>query len=120
MALPGYSHSFSATDHAEQNKQASQGTVSCLNIVPIHCFLIVQILYSFTFQILSRFPVSPLETPSPILPALASLRVFLPHQPTHASLIFPTLGRQAFTGPRASSPTDVPQNHPRLHMQLEP
>jgi hypothetical protein len=53
-------------------------------------------------------------TPSPPPPA---------HQPTHSHFLAwhsPTLGHQAFTGPRASSPIDVQQGHPLLHMQLEP
>jgi hypothetical protein len=37
-------------------------------------------------------------------------------QPWHS----PTMGHQAFTGPRAFSPIDVQQVHTLLHMQLEP
>jgi hypothetical protein len=44
--------------------------------VPIS-FLLIWIIYLFTFQMLSPFPISPLETPYP-----ASMRV-LPHPPTH-------------------------------------
>ena len=32
----------------------------------------------------------------------------------------PTLGHPAFTGPRDSTPIDVQQGHPLLHMWLEP
>ena len=40
--------------------------------------------------------------------------------PTSLSWHSPTLGHRAFTEPRASSPIDVKQGHPLLHMQLEP
>jgi hypothetical protein len=32
----------------------------------------------------------------------------------------PTLGHQAFTGPRASPPIDAQQGYPMLHVQLKP
>jgi hypothetical protein len=64
----------------------------------------------FVSQMLSPFPVSPLETPYSIpLTPTASMRV-LPHPPlTPASLPWhsPTLGHQAFTGPRASPPINA-------------
>ena len=41
------------------------------------------IFYLFTFQMLSPFPVSPLQTPYPIPPYPASMRV-LPHPSTHS------------------------------------
>jgi hypothetical protein len=70
---------------------------------------------------LSPFPVPPPGPPSSITPPPPSMRMF-PHQPTLTSLHShsPTLGHQAFTGPRASSPIDTQQGHPLLHMQLEP
>jgi hypothetical protein len=40
------------------------------------------IFYLFTFQMLSPFPGSPLETPYPVPPPPASMRVF-PLPPTH-------------------------------------
>jgi hypothetical protein len=44
-----------------------------------------------------------------------------PPSPASPSWHSPTLGHRAFTGPRASSPTDAQQgHHPLLHMQLEP
>jgi hypothetical protein len=45
-----------------------------------------------------------------------------PHPPSPIFLPWhsPTLGHQAFTGPRASLPTDAQKGHPLLHMQLEP
>ena len=69
------------------------------------------------------FPGSPeVPYPIPLPPPPASMRVF-PHLPIHSHLPpwhSPTLGHQAFTGPRASPPIDVRQDHPLLHMQLEP
>jgi hypothetical protein len=53
------------------------------------------------------------------------MKVF-PHPPIHASTLIsppwnsPTLGHQAFTGPRASPPIDTRQSNHLLHMQLEP
>jgi hypothetical protein len=76
----------------------------------------------FILQMLSPFPVPPHpKTPYPISPLPASMRMF-PHLPTPASppWHFPTLGRQAFTGPRTSPPIDARQGHPLLHMWLEP
>ena len=77
--------------------------------------------YLFTFQMLFPFSVSPPETPYPILPPPASMRVLShPHNhPTSPPWHCPTLGHQAFTGPRASPPIDVTQGHPLLNMQLE-
>jgi hypothetical protein len=67
----------------------------------------------------------PVSTPEP--PILSSLPLLLSgcsptHPPTAASLPWyaPTLGHQAFTGPRVSSPIDAQQVHPLLHMRLEP
>jgi hypothetical protein len=83
------------------------------------------VIYLFTFQMLSHFPILPPETPYPIFPPPASMRVF-PHPPTHPHTPAsppshsPSLGHRAFTGPRASSPTDTQQGHPLLHMWLEP
>jgi hypothetical protein len=67
----------------------------------------------FTFQILSRFLISPLKPPYPIhLPLLTN-------PPTLPSLSCqsPTLG--PFTRPRASLLIGVPQGHPLLHMRLQ-
>ena len=58
---------------------------------------------------------SPTETPYPMPLLPASMRVC-----THSyltSLTFPTLGHQNFMGQRASSPIDVQQGNPLLHMQ---
>ena len=75
----------------------------------------------FIFQILSPFPVPPRKThiPSPIP---ASMRV-LPKPPTHShlpTLRFPYTGEFSLHRPKASSPIDVQQGHPLLHMPLEP
>jgi hypothetical protein len=70
----------------------------------------------------SPFQVSPSETPYPIFPPPASMRV-LPHPPTSFYLTlrnFLTLGHQIPSGPRASPPTDVQQGCPLLHKWLEP
>jgi hypothetical protein len=67
------------------------------------------------------FPDPSPQNPYFILPPPASMRVFF-HPPTSASLPSnsPTLGHQAFTGPRASPPTDAIQGRSLLHMRLEP
>jgi hypothetical protein len=74
----------------------------------------------FTFQMLSPFLI-PLPPKSPYLPSPASMMA-CPHPPTHPlpSWYSPTLGHQAFTVPRASSPIDAWRGHPLLHVWLEP
>ena len=69
---------------------------------------------------ISPFPVSLPESPYFIVPPSASVSMF-PHPPTPESSPWhsPTLGHQAFTGPRASPPIDVWLGHP-LHIRLEP
>jgi hypothetical protein len=64
---------------------------------------------------LSPFLVSPVKTPIP------SLHPLLTNPPTPTSLSWhsPALGHGAFSGPKASPPTDVVQGHPLLYMQLE-
>jgi len=57
---------------------------------------------------------------SSILPPPASMRMLPSHPPTPTSLASPTLGKWAFTGPRAFPPIDARQCHPLIHMQLEP
>jgi len=55
------------------------------------------VFYLFTFQMLSPFQVSPRQTPYPILPPSASVRV-LPHPSTHScltALTFPYTGHWA-------------------------
>jgi len=74
-----------------------------------------------TFQMLSPFSVSPLETPYHISPPPDSMRVLpQPLTPTSSPWHFPTLGHWAFTGSRAFPPTDARQVHPLVHMWLEP
>jgi hypothetical protein len=69
---------------------------------------------------LSWFPLQNPSIPSPLL--LYSIPLLLTNPPTPASLSWhsPTLGHQAFSGPRASPPIDVQKGHSLLHMQLEP
>ena len=79
------------------------------------CFIFILDIF-FTFQILSPILVSPLKTPIPSpLPMLTN-----PSTPASLSWHSSTLGHQAFTRPRAFPPIDVQQDHPLLHMQLEP
>ena len=56
---------------------------------------------------LSPFPVFLPETPYPISPHPASMRVPHTHIPDSMSWHSLTLGHQAFTEPRASLPVDV-------------
>ena len=68
------------------------------------------------FQMLSPFLVSPLNFPIP------SSLPLLTNPPTLASWSWhsPTLGHQAFKGPRTSPLINVQLGHTLLHMQLEP
>jgi len=68
------------------------------------------------------FPVFPSINPLSHPSSPASMRVLphLPPTPTSPLLHSPTLGHQAFPGPRVYSFTDVQQGHPLLHMWLEP
>ena len=69
---------------------------------------------------LSPFPVSPLETPYPILSPPPSMRVLTyPPCPTSPPWHSPTLSITP-SQEQASPPTDVWQGHPLLHMWLEP
>jgi hypothetical protein len=67
------------------------------------------------------FPSFPSENPLSPLHLPASMRI-VTHPPTSASLPWysPTLGHQAFTGPRDSPPIDDQQGYLLLHMWLEP
>ena len=56
----------------------------CLHL-SLFCLFKNWIFSLFTFQMLTPFPVSPLQTPYPIPPYPASMRV-LPHPPTHSCL----------------------------------
>ena len=60
---------------------------------------------------LSPFPVSPPEAPSPMPPPPASLRI-LPLPPTHSHVTAcysPTVGNHAFPVPRTSLPINTRQ-----------
>ena len=76
-------------------------------------FLFFSWIFSlFTFQMFSPFQVSSLETPYPILPPPASMRVFHhPPTPILPPRYSPILGHQTPSSPRASPPTDVQQFH---------
>jgi hypothetical protein len=81
------------------------------------CFLIFYWIFSlFTFQMLTPFLVShPKKTlTSPPSPCFYEGAPPSTHPPTPASPPWhsPTLGHQAFTGPRASPPIDAQQDHP--------
>jgi hypothetical protein len=89
----------------------------------LFCFSFYWIFSLFIFQTLSlsRFPLCKSPIPS-LLPCLCEGAPLPTHPHTPSSLPWhsPTLGHQAFTGPRVSSPIDTPQGHPLLHMQMEP
>ena len=68
-------------------------SLACYDSYIFFFFFFYWTFYLFTFQMLSPFPVSPLEILYPILPPPASMRVFPPTSlPWHS----PTLGHQAF------------------------
>jgi hypothetical protein len=79
----------------------------------IHFFTGYFIYLHFKCYPLSQFPLQKSPIPS-------SLSLSHPPTPASPTSNFPTLGRQALTGPRASPPTDNLQSHPLLHMRLEP
>jgi hypothetical protein len=83
----------------------------------IHYFLKIFIRYFIYISNVIPFLHFPSENPP-----IPSPLPLLTNPPTLASLSwhFPALGHQAFTGPRASPLTGVPQGHPLLHMWLEP
>ena len=64
---------------------------------------------------LSPFLISPPKIPYPLPPP----PVLQPNHSHSWSWYSPILGHRAFTGPRASPPTDDQLGHPLLHMQLE-
>jgi hypothetical protein len=70
----------------------------------------------FTFQMLSPFPVYPLETPYIIPTPPASMRVFLyPH--IHSCLpALPLPYTESSSLHRTSPPSDAQQGHPLLHL----
>jgi drug/metabolite transporter (DMT)-like permease len=73
----------------------------------LHFLLIGYFIYLFTLQMLSPFPVSPLETLFPIFPLPASMRV-LPHPPTLSHL--PALAF-LYTGPSSLHRTKGLSSH---------
>jgi hypothetical protein len=77
----------------------------------------------FKFQMLSPFPFFSLQKPP--IPSPISLLLWgwsSIHTTTNISQLWhsPTLGHQAFIGPKASPHIDAQQAHPLLHMQQEP
>jgi hypothetical protein len=69
----------------------------------------------FTFQTLSHFP-APLKISYPKPPVLLLWGCSPTHPLLPPTLEFPTLGYQAFQGPRDSPPIDAQQGHLLLHM----
>ena len=85
-----------------------------------HC-----IFFSFSFQMLSSFPIPPPETPYPLLLLHAFMRVHPMHLPNNShlpALPFPYIGESSLQAkwPRASSPIDALKGHPWVHISLEP
>ena len=79
----------------------------------------------FLFLLMILFVYNSNDNPLPSFPST--------HSPSHPPLLFAsthsrftllwyqtTVGHQASTGPRASSPTDARWSHPLLHIELEP
>ena len=73
-----------------------------------------------------QFLPIPLQPPIPYLPSppfslpLWGCSPTYPPSPAPLLQHSPTLEHQTSTGPRASSPIDIRQGHPLLHMYLEP
>ena len=76
---------------------------------PYFLIFCIWIFYIFALQMLSSFSVSPLEPPLPFPFSLLLWGCSPTSPPTPTSLPWhsPTLGNQAFTGPRASFPIDL-------------
>ena len=77
-------------------------------------FFFYEIFYLFTFQ---YYPLSCLtvhKPPPPLPPASMKMVPHPPLIPTSLPWHSPTMGHQAFTGPRASPPIDAQQGHPLL------
>jgi hypothetical protein len=99
------------------------------DIIEFWTFFLFFFLGHFIYLHFKCYPFSWLTFPPPPLPRNSLSHPLCPcfyesaHPPTHFCLptfTFTTLGHQTFTGLRASSPTDVQQAHPLLHMWLEP
>jgi hypothetical protein len=89
-------------------------SLNSYSISSLHFFIRYFLYLHFKCYPLSWFPTRKLPIIYP-LPLLTN-------PPTPASLSWhsPTLGHQAFSGPKASPAIGVQQGHPLLHMQLEP
>ena len=98
----------------------------CYNIL-FTFFIYIRFLLDILFIYISNvipFPDS-LPTRNPISPSPLLMPLWgcdPSHPPTTASpeRHSPSLGHQAFIGPRASSPLDVQHSHALLHIWLEP
>ena len=90
------------------------------NIFFIRTNFLLDIFFIYISNVIP-FPGFPPGKPLSYPCSPASMRV-LSHPLTPASLLWhsPTMGHRAFTGPRASPPTDARQGHSLLYMQLEP
>jgi hypothetical protein len=110
-----YTH---AQVHMNLHTQACTHTSICQSFLYLilYVFSFLLDIYLFTFQMISHFLISPLK----ITYSLTSPLITNPHTPTSFSWHSPTLGHRAFTGTRASPPIGNWQDHPLLHMGLEP
>jgi hypothetical protein len=86
---------------------------------PCFSFIGYFLYLHFNCYPLSQFPLWKPPIPSPLILILWGCSPTHPPTPASQPSHSPTLGHRAFTGPRTSSPTDVQQGHPLLHMWLE-
>jgi hypothetical protein len=96
-----------------------KGRTFCFLFKELDIYFFIIRYFLFTFQMLSPFLVSPQN-----LPIQSSLPYFYEGAPPLTPACLPSnspiQGHQAFTGPRASSPTDAREGHPLLHLQPGP
>jgi len=85
------------------------------------CFLL-DIFFIYISYIISffRFLLWKTSIPSPLHLLLWECSPIHHPPPNFPPWHSPTLGHPAFTGPRTSLPTEVQQDHPLLHMRMEP
>ena len=96
----------------------NEGLIALATVIHLlqkgHTFFLLDIFFMYISDV---FQVSPSETPYAIPPPPASMRVLLyPPTSIFPGIPLPTLGHWTPSGLRASSPTDVQQGHPLLHM----
>jgi hypothetical protein len=102
-----------------ESEESSDDCLGCWSYtINIHPFFLIRYFLYLDFNC---YPLSLFPSRNSLSLWPASMRVFR-HPPTPASPPWhsPTLGHQAFTGPRAFLPIDVLQSHPLLHIPLEP